>query len=149
MSRYTITPSAETRCWSEAREMLHNTSPKFDALSPVWQANLVERRLNDQLLADEDASNIQINRAPAYVGCVSNFSNFLVSLAHHVFTHSIEHGLQDLCRKVLRNIELGVPVVVLSRSNTTQVLSPRVCMDWFSAVLDCSTCIAGLRSSWN
>ena len=42
------------------------------------QANLVERRLNDQLLEDETASNITINRAPAYVGCVSNFSNFLV-----------------------------------------------------------------------
>mmetsp|Transcript_19983 Transcript_19983/g.49720 ORF Transcript_19983/g.49720 Transcript_19983/m.49720 type:complete len:727 (+) Transcript_19983:44-2224(+) len=66
-------------------------------------ANHVERALNDLVLRDEADGKIEVNRKPIYVSAVSNFTNFL-----------------DLFRKTIRNLELGIPCVVLGRSNTAQ-----------------------------
>jgi len=72
-------------------------------LEEAVMANHVERALNDLVLRDEAEGKIVLNRKPVYVSAVSNFTNFL-----------------DLFRKTIRSLELGIPCVVLGRSNTSQ-----------------------------
>jgi hypothetical protein len=79
---------------------------KQDGVTEIEEAimaNTVERRLNDLLLRDESLGKLVVNRRPIYVSAVSNFSNFL-----------------DLCRKVLRMLECGIPVVILGRAQVAQ-----------------------------
>jgi hypothetical protein len=79
---------------------------KQDGITEIEEAimaNHVERNLNDLVLRDEQAGAIVVNRQPIYVSAVSNFTNFL-----------------DLFRKTVRSLELGIPCVVLGRTNTVQ-----------------------------
>jgi hypothetical protein len=79
---------------------------KQDGITEIEEAimaNVVEQRLNDLLLRDEAHGKVLINRQAIYVSCVSNFTNFL-----------------DLFRKTIRSLEVGIPCVILGRTNTAQ-----------------------------
>ena len=78
------------------------------------QVRPIERLLNDQLLNDEKDGIIHVDRSVAIVLSVSNFSNFL-----------------DLSRKVLRNVEVGVPVLIMSRGTVSQH-----CFRWAKMLAD-------------
>ena len=78
---------------------------KQDGITEIEEAisvNQIERHMNDVLLQEEIEGKVEIHRQPIYISTVSNFSNFL-----------------DLCRKVLRSLELGIPTVILCRTNYT------------------------------
>jgi hypothetical protein len=92
---------------------------KQDGITEIEEsimANAVERNLNDLLLREELVQgHIQINRQAIYVSCVSNFTNFL-----------------DLFRKSLRSLEVGIPCIILGRTNTVQQHSYR----WTKLLVD-------------
>jgi hypothetical protein len=78
---------------------------KQDGITEIEEAisvNKIERHMNDMLLQQEIAGMVEIHRHPIYISTVSNFSNFL-----------------DLSRKALRTLELGIPIIVLCRTNYT------------------------------
>lgn len=98
---------------------------KQDGVTEIEEAvmaNTVERRLNDLLLHDEQAGILTVDRRPQYVACVSNFSNFL-----------------DLSRKTLRSLEVGIPVIILGRSHTSQHV-----FRWVELLLDLAVVKAGM-----
>ena len=119
---------------------------KQDGVTEIEEAimaNTIERKLNDMLLRDESNGQLSISRKPIYGRCcrdtfllreiwlmrsVASFvslslpKSWFGQLSPLLLVSAVSNftNFLDLFRKTIRNLEVGIPCIILGRSNTVQ-----------------------------